>query len=362
MTPTFDAMLRSWPGDPWLAVGLLVPWIVYLRGWLLLRSADRRRWGPGRLAAFTAGLLAIYLALASPLEPFASLLLEAHMAQHLLLMMVAPPLVWLGAPLFPLVRGAPAQCARVWIAPTCACAGLRQIFTWLTRPWVAWPIYVGVTWFWHMPPAYELALARNGWHIVEHGSFLLSALVFWYPVVRPYPSRPRWSRWLLLPYLLLADIQNTVLAAWLTFSGRVVYPHYAAAPRVAGISALEDQSLAGVLMWAPGSIVFLGPLAWIAVGLLYVPKRRDVGVAGSPSSCFAPAPDAGSFAPLPIVDLRGSRDMSPGPRVLCDPLRARWVNRVCAGELVSAELANRAGVSSGGGDRRWSSRPARRRR
>src|SRR5437764_1280005 len=82
-------------------------------------------------------------------------------------------------------------------------------------------------------------------------------LAFWYPVVRPYPSRPRWSEWLLLPYLLLADVQNTILSALLTFSDRVLYPYYAEMPRVGGLSALEDQSAAGVLMWVPGSLVFL---------------------------------------------------------------------------------------------------------
>ena len=88
-------------------------------------------------------------------------------------------------------------------------------------------------------------------------------------MVRPYPLRPRWSPWLLLPYLLIADVSNTVLSALLTFSDRVIYPHYDQIPRVAGISALDDQATAGVIMWVPGSIGFLLPLFAIGIRLLF---------------------------------------------------------------------------------------------
>ena len=98
MSPTLDAALRSWPFDPWLLAALLLTAGAYLRGWLVLRRRDPRRWHGGQLAAFLGGLAAIYLALASPIEPFADLLLSVHMVQHLLLMMAAPPLLWLGAP------------------------------------------------------------------------------------------------------------------------------------------------------------------------------------------------------------------------------------------------------------------------
>src|SRR2546423_959877 len=107
MNPTLDAFLRSWPFDPWLVAALVLSAGIYLRGWLLLHRRDAYRWHVGRPAAFLGGLSAIFLALASPIEPFASLLLQVHMVQHLLLMVAAPPLVWLGAPLFPLLGGLP---------------------------------------------------------------------------------------------------------------------------------------------------------------------------------------------------------------------------------------------------------------
>jgi cytochrome c oxidase assembly factor CtaG len=267
MSPTLDAFLRSWPFDPWLTAMLLLTAAVYLRGWRVLRRRDPRRWNLGRPSAFLGGLLAIFVALGSPIEPFATLLLQVHMVQHLLLMMVAPPLIWLGAPLFPLVRGLPQPVRTYWVAPLLRSRTLRSFFAWLTHPFVAWPIYVGVSWLWHTPRGYELGLSNNNWHIFEHACFIASGLLFWCPVVRPYPSRPGWSKWLLLPYLFLADLQNTVLAAWLTFSSDVLYPHYSQVPRLGGLSALDDQAATGVLMWVPGSIAFLLPLFWIGVEL-----------------------------------------------------------------------------------------------
>src|SRR5262249_18740289 len=150
-----------------------------------------------------------------------ALLLQVHMVQHLLLMMVAPPLLWLGAPLFPLLRGLPPPIRTYWIAPLFRSRPLRRFLERLTHPALALPLFVGATWLWHVPVVYEIALRSSGWHYVQHVCFLGTALVFWYPVVRPYPSRPHWSPWLLLPYLILADVQNTVLSALLTFSDHV---------------------------------------------------------------------------------------------------------------------------------------------
>ena len=268
MSPTLDACLRSWPFAPWLLAALLLTAGIYLRGWLVLRRRDPRRWHGGHIGAFLGGLAATYLALASPIEPFADLLLQVHMVQHLLLMMMAPPLLWLGTPLFPLLRGLPRPVRMVWVAPWLSAPPLRRLFGRLTHPLTALVLFVTATWVWHAPPVYDLALRSNGWHYLQHACFLGTALVFWYPVVRPYPGRPRWSSWLLLPLLFVADLSNTVLAAVLTFSDRVLYPYYAEAPRLAGLSPLEDQSAAGVVMWVPGSAAFLLPLIGIGVQLL----------------------------------------------------------------------------------------------
>src|SRR5205823_3285203 len=241
MSATLDAVLRSWPFDPWLLIALVVCAGIYLRGWLVLRRRDARRWHGGHVAAFLGGLAAIYLALASPIEPFAALLLQVHMVQHLLLMMVAPPLLWLGAPLFPWLRGLPRSVRIFWVAPLLSSPSLRRLFGRLTHPLTALPLFVAITWLWHFPPVYDLAVRSSGWHYLQHACFLGAALLFWYPVIRPYPSRPRWSLWLLLPCLFLADVQNTALSALFTFGDHPLYAYYAEMPKLGG-NALDDQS------------------------------------------------------------------------------------------------------------------------
>src|SRR5262249_52412490 len=150
-----------------------------------------------------------------------------------------------------------------WIAPLLRWPFLQRLAAIITHPAVALPIFVATTWLWHLPGPYQTALTNGDWHKVQHAFFLAAGLIFWYPVVRPFPARPAWSAWWLIPYLLLADVQNTLLSAWFTFSDRPLYSYYEQMPRLGGISVLEDQSAAGVLMWIPGSLVFLAPLAWI---------------------------------------------------------------------------------------------------
>jgi cytochrome c oxidase assembly factor CtaG len=268
VSPTLDACLRSWAFDPWLLAALLATAFVYWRGWCLLRRRHRCRWHAGQLASFLGALAVIYLALASPVEPFAALLLWVHMLQHLLLMMVAPPLLWLGAPLFPLLRGLPRAIRVTWVLPLLTSPSLRRFFGRLTHPLTALFLFIAASWLWHIPLIYDLALRSTGWHYLQHVCFLGAALLFWYPVARPYPARPRWSCWLLLPMLLLADLSNTALSAVLTFSDRVLYSYYLDVPRLGGLSAAEDQAAAGVLMWVPGSVAFLLPLCGVAIRLL----------------------------------------------------------------------------------------------
>ena len=274
MYSTLDAFIRSWPFAPWLSTVLLACALIYVRGWGDLRRRGVARWHHGQLMAFLAGLAAIFLALASPIELFTGLLLQLHMVQHLLLTMVAPPLLWLSSPLLPILRGLPVPVRGYWVAPLIRLSLVRWFFQKLTHPFIALPVFVTATWVWHVPAFYDHALRSTGWHYLEHLCFLNAALLFWYPIVRPYPSRPRWSVWLLLPYLLLADVQNTILSALLTFSERVLYASYREVPRIGQLSALDDQSAAGVLMWVPGSLVYLLPLFWISVGLFSGPRRR----------------------------------------------------------------------------------------
>jgi cytochrome c oxidase assembly factor CtaG len=268
-------IFEVWTFDLWVEVPLGLAVIVYVRGWLQLHRRLPQRFGVGRLAAFVGGMVAIGAALESPLHALGAQLLQAHMVQHLLLMMVAPPLLWLGAPLLPMLSGLPKHLLHRWVGALIAWPPVTRSCRWLVRLPVAWVVFVGSTWFWHSPPLYERALGSEFWHYAQHACFLVTALAFWWPVVQPWPSRPVVSPWGIVLYLILADVQNTVLSAWLVFAERIIYPSYAAVLHPWGISALNDQAAAGAIMWVPGSIAFLLPIAWI-VGQMLSPKGPHV--------------------------------------------------------------------------------------
>lgn len=268
MDPVAAAALESWSLGAWTAIAILSTGIVYLRGWLQLRRQLPRRFPAWRLACFQGGLAVVLLAIASPLDAFGELLLQVHMLQHLLLMMVAPPLLWLGAPFAPLLRGLPASWLRDGLGPFLAWPALRSAAHWLVHPVVAWLAFVVATWVWHAPALYELALRSSFWHEVEHLCFIGTGLLFWWPVIQPWPSRSVWPRVAMVPYLLLASLQTTAFSALFAFSERPIYSAYELAPRLFGIGVLADQAAAGAVMWVPGSIILLACVSWILVGEL----------------------------------------------------------------------------------------------
>ena len=195
------------------------------------------------------------------------------MVQHLLLISVAPPLLLLGAPLLPLLRGLPRKLARDGAGPFLVWPALRRGAQRLTHPVSCWIVMAIILCAWHLPPAFDLALRSPAWHKAEHACFLGASLLFWWPVVRPFPSRPQWPVWSVPLYLLAADLLNTTVSAILTFSDHVLYRPYLQAPRLFGTTALSDQSCAGVLMWVPGALVFLVPAALIAMRYLSASDR-----------------------------------------------------------------------------------------
>ncbi|HYZ73057.1 MAG TPA: cytochrome c oxidase assembly protein, partial [Chthoniobacterales bacterium] len=273
MEDAADAVIESWSIQLWPTVGLALLAIIYFRGWLKLRRKVPHRFDGWRLASFLGGVATVFLALDSPLDTFSNLLLQVHMIQHLLLMMVAPPLLLLGNPFLPLLTGLPRPFVREAIRPFLLWKPCKRFGRWLTNPKVAWILFVVMTLGWHAPPLYELTLRSPTWHIVEHACFLGSGTLFWWPVIQPWPSRAQWPEWAIIPYLLLADVQNTVLSAFLTFSDRVVYPTYGLVPQFSGMNPLSDQHAAGVIMWVPGSIFYLIPAGILAMRFLS-PRRH----------------------------------------------------------------------------------------
>jgi hypothetical protein len=145
----------------------------------------------------------------------------------------------------------------------------------LTNPVVALLLMGFVMFFWHVPAPYELALRSSGWHQVEHACFFFASTIFWWPVVQPWPSRAQWPRWAMVPYLVIADLQNTALSAVLVFSDKILYPSYAAGPSLFGLTPREDQAAAGAIMWVVGSVAFIIPAILIAIQCL-TRRRTEV--------------------------------------------------------------------------------------
>jgi len=261
-------MTSSWVGPATAVVGLAAGGLIYTAGWRRNRRRLPGRFAASHLAAFLGGLASLWVAIASPLDEAAEALLSAHMVQHILLLTVAPALLLLGDPLLPLLRGLPDAWRRSLVAPLLRWRSLRAAVHWLLHPLAALLLSSVIFWSWHLPTVYQLALRVPAIHLVEHASFLAGGLLFWYPVVLPWPGRPRWPSGAMIPYLLAADVQNTVLAAVLTFSDRVLYPSYQFHSRATEAAALADQVLAGVIMWVPMSVVYLVPAAWLTIRLL----------------------------------------------------------------------------------------------
>src|SRR6202043_2913823 len=138
----------------------------------------------------------------------------------------------------------------------------------LTDPVICWSVASVALIAWHVPAAFELALRSDSWHKFEHAVFFATLLMFWWPIVQPFPSVARWPGWSIPPYLFLGTLPGGALGAFLTFCDRVLYPSYASAPMIFHVSALEDQVFAGALMWVFGTFVYMAPAVILTVRFL----------------------------------------------------------------------------------------------
>jgi putative membrane protein len=260
----------AWAWDPLVLLGLVAASAVYARGLRIYWGrvgAGRgvRRW---QAMAYASGLLALVVALVSPLDALAEALFTAHMVQHLLLVVVAAPLLVLGAPLVPglwaLPRARRLALGRWWHDARRVWGGWRL----LSQPAVVWTLYAATLWIWHLPVLYEAALASASAHALEHVTLLLSALLFWWTALHSgHPGRLGHGAGVL--YVFAASLPSGLLGVLLTFARTAWYPAYAPSEAAWGLSPLEDQQLAGLLMWVPGGlahvIAALGLLvAWLA--------------------------------------------------------------------------------------------------
>jgi len=274
MSDAVRKIFADWSLPIWLTLSIAVTAIVYICGWLAIRSTRPAQFTDVRLISFLSGLAVLWLAIGSPLDGFADALLSAHMVEHLLLMSAAPMLLLYGLPAVPLLRGLPVPLTQ-WIAgPLLRSTALRRLGKWLVTPAIASLLmnvgYLG----WHVPAAYDLALESETWHVVEHLCFLTTSLFFWWYILQPWPAKKRPNDWGALVYLALADIVMTMLSGFLAFCDRPVYPFYVTHPNPFGIPVLQDQVLGAVLMWVLGSFAFLVPAMVITVRLLSPSRAR----------------------------------------------------------------------------------------
>lgn len=217
----------------------------------------RRAWPLWRTAVFFLGLGALIAALAPPIDGAAATFFSWHMVQHMLLTVVAPPLLMVGAPIRPLLRGMPSAVRAGVIRPLARSATVRALVHLVRHPLVAAALYVGGLYAWHVPTLYDAALLDARIHLVEHAWFFLSALVFWSVVIDPVPFRATLGYGARLPYLLvLGAAQNTVLGGILSFSSRLLYTAYEQFP-VFDLDRVSDQRIGGAIMWVVGDFVFL---------------------------------------------------------------------------------------------------------
>jgi putative membrane protein len=270
-----QALLQSWSAPVAVDASLCIVALLYTRGWNCLRIVASPQFPVWRLAAFFAGLATVWIAIGSPLEALDDVSLTVHMVQHLLLAAIAPPLLLLGAPELPLLRGLPHSLGRGVVSPFLRLRLTRRFSHLVSNPSVCWLVASLALIGWHMPAVFALALRWDWLHKFEHLSFLGAGLLFWWPVVQPWPSTPRWPEWAIPLYLFAATLPCDALSGFLTFCDRVVYSSYIFAPRVFGLSPLADQQCAAALMWVAVTFIFLTPAVLVTLKLLSPGKSES---------------------------------------------------------------------------------------
>ena len=260
-----------------LALTLLFQAYQYLLGWVPLRLVSRTAIPAWRAASFFLGLFLVWAACGSPLSAYDHSLLTVHMIKHLLLMTVAPALILFGEPLRVFWIGMPLFSQRVF-RRVLRRPSLRRFARIVTSPALCWTFSVMTLLAWHLPVLFTFGMRSESWHVAEQISFFSAGLLFWWPVIQPWPSASTGPRWSLLLYLFLATLPCDILSGFLAFSDRVAYPVYFSTPRLFGFSVLEDQQCAAALMWTCVTLVYLVPAVIISSKLLAPRTSHEHGL------------------------------------------------------------------------------------
>jgi putative copper resistance protein D len=264
-------VLRAWSFDPSIVAVLVGLGALFHWG---VRLARRRRGGLGvsnrRVGLFLGGLAVTYLALQSPIETYSGYLFSVHMIQHLLLTMVAAPLLVLGMPVTLALEATSDATRRRFVLPILRSRPVAL----LSHPLVAWTLFTATMWGSHFTGLYEATLVSSPVHALEHTVFLFTAVLFWWPVVGLDPSPARISHPARLLYLFLAMSQSAFLGLAIYSSDHVLYPHYVRATLEVGSSPLADQQLAAVFMWTTGMFLLVPAMAFVLMDWMNRDERE----------------------------------------------------------------------------------------
>ena len=302
--PVLPGVLLDWSFDPTIVVPLALSALGF--GWAVARVNRAHPTNPVpriRSVCWYAGLTAILIALQSPIEAYDTTLFSVHMVQHILLTLIAAPLLALGAPITLLLRVALPETRKRIILPVLHSWPVRAI----TFPLVTWILFAFVMWGSHFSPLFNDALTHPALHELEHLAYLVAASLFWWPAIGLDPSPWRMNEPVRILYTFLQMPQNSFLGLAIMSATAPLYSHYASIERSWGPTVLEDQQMAGAVMWIVGDLVFLTAL----LGLFVVWMRRE----GRQTSAI----DAREDVQRAAIELRAARlaerqGRDPGPR------------------------------------------------
>jgi len=268
-----------WTWDAWTVALLGLSALLYARGLAALWRESGvghgvRRW---EAASFAAGWIVLALALVSPLHSVGELLFSVHMTQHEVLMLVAAPLLALSRPLLAFLWGMPLAWRRT-VGRAARRAPVQRSWRGVTNPLVAWCVHAVALWIWHVPALFQATLHSDLAHALQHASFLLSALLFWWALIHRGPGWMGYGAAVL--YVFTTSLHGGLLGALLTLAPHPWYPAYARTAPEFGLTALEDQQLGGLIMWIPAATVYLvAALAllagWLREAELAHGRRRE---------------------------------------------------------------------------------------
>lgn len=300
---SFVDLISRWNiGDPF-SILVLVAASVYMFG--LVRLAVRSHTSPldsKRVYAGIGGFAALYIALAGPFDAFAQEAFWMHMIQHLIISLVAAPLLLLASPMPAYLWAMPAT-VRLGAGELLREDGLiKRSLKWLIDPRITVPLFIGTLYAWHAPALFSAALRNDSVHYLQHFTFFLTAALFWWPIIGPAPVRSKLSYPQRLIYLLTVVTPTAVLASIITMSRSVIYDEYLTSPGHWNMTPLEDQTMGGLILWIPGNALYLAGLTAIFFTWASKESKGAVTASAKPLRRRGPRPQRGGTLRKPPDD------------------------------------------------------------